>query len=110
MRHGTGGLVTHLTDAVEPRPDEAGGLRVGHEVLLRRRGDDRRVEAWSARLGRIGCLPPETEAALAPLLQGRRWGLAATVTALVPRPGPPGGTRIHIRLSDGPRDVHEFCG
>jgi hypothetical protein len=99
MQHGTAGLVTHLTDAVEPRPEEAGGLRVGHEVLLRRRGDGRTVEAWSARLGRIGCLPPEAVAAVAPLLGGRPSTLAATVSALVPRPGPPGGTRIHIRLS-----------
>lgn len=38
-------LVTHLTDAVDPRPEERDGLRVGHPVQLRPVPGSRVVEA-----------------------------------------------------------------
>lgn len=89
-------MVTYLTDAVDPHPEEAGGLRVGHPVLLRPRADGRTVEAWSAELGRLGRLPPEEGEALVPRLHA---GAEARIAALVPRSGRVGGTRIHIRVS-----------
>jgi hypothetical protein len=98
MTQGATGWVTHLTDAVEARPEQSDGLRVGHRLLLRRRGEGATVEAWSDRHGRVGRLPPEAGVAVAPLLHGRPGPLTATVSALVPRPGVAGGTRIHIRL------------
>ena len=58
----------------------------------------RAVEAWSMRLGRLGRLPTDEGDALAPLLRSGRPGVTGTVSALVPRPGCLGGTRIHIRL------------
>jgi hypothetical protein len=89
-------LVTFLTDAVEPQPERGEGLRVGHFVHLQPQPDGRTVEAWSAQLGRLGRLPPQEGEALAPQLQTRV--LVAQVSALVPRPGRRGGTRIHIRV------------
>jgi len=91
-------MVTYLTDAVEPRPEAGDGLRVGHPVQLRPRPDGRTVEAWSAERGRLGCLPREEGEALAPLLASRPGALSTRISALVPRPGRPGGTRIHIRV------------
>lgn len=99
MTHDAPDLVTFLTDAVEPRPEDRDGLRVGHPVQLRPRPDGRAVEAWSIERGRLGRLPPEDVEALAPLLATRRQPLAARVSALVPVPGCPGRSRIHIRLA-----------
>lgn len=98
---GASEVVTYLTDAVDPHPEDRDGLRVGHPVQLRPRPDGRTVEAWSPQHGRLGRLPPDEGEALAPLLLrgGLRDGLQARVSALVPRPGRPGGTRIHIRLA-----------
>lgn len=93
-------LVTHLTDAVDPRPEERDGLRVGHPVQLRPVPGSRVVEAWSPCLGRLGRLPPEAGQALAPLLRAGRAPLRGMVSALVPRPGQPNGTRIHVRLAE----------
>jgi hypothetical protein len=90
-------LVTYLMDAVEPRPEARDGLRAGHAVQLRPRADGRAVEAWSAELGRLGCLPPDVAAMLLGLMPGA--SLTGEVSALVPRPGRPGGTRIHIRVA-----------
>ncbi|MBY0333343.1 MAG: hypothetical protein K2X49_21985 [Acetobacteraceae bacterium] len=93
-----GELVTYLTEAVDPRPDDRDGLRAGHPVLLRAHPENPVVEAWSARLGRLGRLPAAEGEALAPLLRDGRMAMIGTVSALVPRPGRRGGTRIHIRL------------
>ena len=92
------GLVTHLMDAAEPPLGTEGGLSVGHPVQLRARPDGRTVEAWSPLLGRLGNLPRDAGDALVPLLTAGAPTLPATVSALVPRPGRFGGTRIHIRL------------
>ena len=92
-------LVTYLTHAVEVRPEEAGGLRVGHPVRLRPRPDGRTVEAWSPRLGCLGRLPVEEGEAIAPMLRDGSYAGTGRVSALVPRPGRPGGTRIHIRVA-----------
>ena len=94
-------VVTYLTDAVDPHPEDQDGVRVGTPVQLRPRADGRTVEAWSPRHGRLGRLPPDEGEVLAPLLlrEGLQDGLDARVSALVPRPGRPGGTRIHIRLA-----------
>jgi hypothetical protein len=98
VHHPSPDLVTYLTDAVEPRPEELGGLRVGHPVLLRPRPDGRTVEAWSPQLGRLGRLPPQEGEALAPLLRTGAVLPTGRVSALVPRPGRSGGTRIHIQV------------
>lgn len=87
------GLVTHLMDAVAPD-----ALSVGHPISLRPRADGRTVEAWSPMLGRLGKLPPDAGEAMAPLLGPGAPDVTGTISALVPRPGRFGGTRIHIRL------------
>ena len=92
------GLVTHLMDAAEPPLGTKNGLCVGHPLLLRARPDGRTVEAWSQQLGRLGSLPRDAGDALVPLLAAGVAALPAMVSALVPRPGRLGGTRIHIRL------------
>lgn len=92
------GLVTHLMDAVEPALVIGNGLSVGHPVQLRSRPDGRAVEAWSPRFGRLGSLPRDAGDAVAPLLGPGAPPLGGMVSALVPRPGRFGGTRIHIRL------------
>jgi hypothetical protein len=92
------GLVTHLMDAAEPPLGPQNGLCVGHPVLLRSRPDGRAVEAWSQQLGRLGSLPRDAADALAPLLAAGIAAWPARVSALVPRPGRLGGTRIHICL------------
>lgn len=94
----TMGLVTHLMDAVEPMLGIEHGLSVGHPIQLRPRGDGRTVEAWSPRFGRLGNLPRDAGDAVAPLLAPGAPPLGGMVSALVPRPGRFGGTRIHIRL------------
>lgn len=94
-------MVTYLTDAVEPQPEARDGLRVGHPVQLRPRPDGRTVEAWSDERGRLGRLPREEGEALAPLLAARPQSLRGRISALVPRPGRPGGSRIHISVVPG---------
>ena len=91
-------MVTYLTEAVDPRPEAWDGVRVGHPVRLRTREDGRTVEAWSPQRGRLGRLPAAEGEALAPLLRTGQATVTGRVSALVPRSGSLGGTRIHIRL------------
>ena len=97
--------VTHLTDAVEPRPEEGLGPRVGDPVQLRLRPGGLEIEAWSPRLGRrLGRLPPDIRDSLAGLVGDGASIVSGRVSALVPRPGWPRGARIHISVPGVPTD------
>ncbi|MBX9698860.1 MAG: hypothetical protein K2X74_05460 [Acetobacteraceae bacterium] len=98
MRQAEDAMVTYLTEAVDPRPEAGDGLRVGHPIRLRVAPQGPVVEAWSPEHGRLGRLPPPEGEALAPLLRTGLTTVTGWVSALVPRSGSLGGTRIHIRL------------
>jgi hypothetical protein len=96
---GDPGVLTYLTDAADPHPEE-GALCVGDPVVLRpgRRGG--KLEAWSTAGRRLGSLPPAESEALSGLLAEGVDGLRRHIAALVPRPRLMGQGRIHIRLTD----------
>ena len=93
------GVLTYLTDAAEPRPED-GALCVGDPVVLRPGRRGRTLEAWSASGRRLGALPPAESEALSGLLPSGADGLRGHIAALVPRPRLMGPGRIHIRLTD----------
>lgn len=94
---GEAGLLTYLTDATDPRPEE-GALCVGDPVVLRQGLRGGKLEAWSATGRRLGALPPAESEALSGMLTGGTDRLRGHIAALVPRPRLTGPGRIHIRV------------
>lgn len=94
---GEAGLLTYLTDATEPRPEE-GALCVGDPVVLRQGRRSGKLEAWSVTGRRLGALPPAESEALSGLLTEGTGPLRGHIAALVPRPRLTGPGRIHIRV------------
>ena len=96
---GESGVLTYLTDAVDPRPEE-GALCVGDPVVLRQGLRGGKLEAWSPTGRRLGVLPPAEIEALSGLLADGTGRLRGHIAALVPRPRLTGPGRIHIRVLD----------
>jgi len=94
---GEAGLLTYLTDAPDPRPEE-GALCVGDPVVLRQSRRGRTLEAWSPAGRRLGALPPAESEALSEMLTEHPHRLRGHIAALVPRPRVTGPGRIHIRV------------
>jgi hypothetical protein len=79
-------------------PEEAGAVRAGDPVEVRRNAAGPGLVAFAGDGQRLGRLLPDAEAAIGALpLPGAR-GLVGRIAALVPRP-PGGGLRVHILLA-----------
>jgi hypothetical protein len=94
---GEAGVLTYLTEATDPRPEE-GALCVGDPVVLRQGRRGGKLEAWSTTGRRLGALPPAESEALSGMLTGGNDRLRGHIAALVPRPRLTGPGRIHIRV------------
>lgn len=90
-------VLTYLTDAADPRPED-GALCVGDPVVLRQTRKGGKLEAWSATGRRLGALPPAESEALSSMLANGSDRLRGHIAALVPRPRLTGPGRIHIRV------------
>jgi hypothetical protein len=84
----------HLAGTPEAGPAPA----AGDPVELRRNPAGAGLAAFARDGRRLGRIPPDLEALLAPFCSAGTRGLAGWIAALVPRPQG-GGPRVHVRVA-----------